>query len=390
MNPSVDTAPSDPAAAGRDAPHARFFPAMTRGQPTPLPVNNLDVLRAIAVLAVLVDHVLVTLGYKPSFVVWLGQAGVLAFFVHTSLVLMASLERDGGPARESWVRRFYVRRALRVYPLTIVVILLAVALRAPAGLPPESYTPRSLSVVMSNLALVQNLAGRRDVLIVLWTLPLEIQMYVVLPACFLIARRETRVWGIILLVAAGVGCSAVYQWGRTPAHPFMARLRLLEYVPCFLMGVVAYWLIRRRAGEPNLPAWTWPLIIAADVLLVGLAWVAWGHGGIMIALFCAVLGAAIPFVREASPSMFTRAANIIAVYSFGIYLLHMFALQLGFGVLHAQPLLTRMSVTALALCAWCFAAYHLIEKPGIAFARRILDRADRSAQTQTPSITAAV
>jgi len=361
---------------------------MTRGQPTPLPVNNLDILRAIAVLAVLVDHALVTLGYAPPFVVWLGQAGVLAFFVHTSLVLMASLERDGGPARESWVRRFYIRRALRVYPLTIVVILLAVALRAPAGLPPASYTPRSLSLVMSNLALVQNLAGRRDVLIVLWTLPLEIQMYAVLPACFLIARRETRVWGILLLIAAGVGCSAVYQWGRTPAHPFMVRLRLLEYVPCFLMGVAAYWLLRRRAREPILPAWSWPLIIGADILLVGLAWIAWAHAGIMIALFCAVLGVAIPFVRDARASVLTRAANTVAVYSFGIYLLHMFALQLGFGVFRGQPPLVRLLITALTLCASCFAAYHLIEKPGIAFARRLLDRADRPARTETPSVTA--
>jgi len=388
MNPPV--ASTHRGAIGRDDPHATVAPATTRVQPTRLPVNNLDVLRAIAVLAVLADHVLVTLGYERPFVVWLGQAGVLAFFVHTSLVLMASLERDGGPARESWVRRFYVRRALRVYPLTIAVILLAVALRAPAELPPASYTPRSLSVVMSNLALVQNLAGRRDVLIVLWTLPLEIQMYAVLPACFLIARRETRVWGMILLVAAGVACSAVYQWGRTPAHPFMVRLRLLQYVPCFLMGVVAYWLLRRRAGAPILPAWSWPLIVAGDILLVGLAWTAWGHGGTAIAIFCAVLGLAIPLVRDARPSVLTRAANTVAVYSFGIYLLHMFALQLGFGVFRGQPAPVRLLITALVLCASCFAAYHLIEKPGIAFARRLLDRADRAAEAQAPSVTAAV
>lgn len=363
---------------------------MPRSDATPLPVANLDILRALAVLAVLADHVLVTLGHREPLVVWLGQAGVLAFFVHTSLVLMASLERDGSPTREAWIRRFYVRRAWRVYPLTIVVVLVVVGLRLSADLPPNPYQPRSLGVVSSNLALVQNLTGHTNVLIVLWTLPLEIQMYAVLPLCFLIARQTQRVWPMAALLVVGVALSAIHEWGRYPAHliPGMGRLRLFEYVPCFLMGVLAYWMLRRRTRAPILPAWSWPLIIAADILVVGLAWRAWGQAWIMIAIFCAALGAAIPLVRDATASVVTRAANIVAVYSFGIYLLHMLALQFGFGLLRAQPLSIRLGATAVSLWAGCYLAYHLIEKPGIAFARRLLDRADRPAQTKTTSVTA--
>ena len=60
---------------------------------------NLDLLRAIAVLLVLAQHV----GSKMHIehIAWaptrcpLGLFGVLLFFVHTSLVLMYSMERSG-------------------------------------------------------------------------------------------------------------------------------------------------------------------------------------------------------------------------------------------------------------------------------------------------------
>ena len=68
---------------------------------------NLDILRAVAVLTVVVDHLVPTLrfhGYEvprsvQSLTLHIGHAGVLAFFVHTSLVLMYSLERTGGADR---------------------------------------------------------------------------------------------------------------------------------------------------------------------------------------------------------------------------------------------------------------------------------------------------
>ena len=92
---------------------------------------NLDILRAIAVLTVVVDHLVPTLrfhGYEVPHLVQLltlhiGNAGVLAFFVHNSLVLMYSLERAGGAGRGAWFWRFYLRRGLRIYPLALKAAL---------------------------------------------------------------------------------------------------------------------------------------------------------------------------------------------------------------------------------------------------------------------------
>src|SRR5690348_12512925 len=88
---------------------------------------NLDLLRAVAVLFVLISHCLRVAGLfdRPALRIWgisnLGHFGVLMFFIHTSLVLMMSLERlskSGG----STAARFYIRRAFRIYPLAIFAV----------------------------------------------------------------------------------------------------------------------------------------------------------------------------------------------------------------------------------------------------------------------------
>jgi peptidoglycan/LPS O-acetylase OafA/YrhL len=72
--------------------------------------RNLDLLRSLAVFFVVVSHI-------PHFVDWpllpysfdaLGRLGVAMFFVHTTLVLLQSLERHQAGASTS----FYVRRRL--------------------------------------------------------------------------------------------------------------------------------------------------------------------------------------------------------------------------------------------------------------------------------------
>ena len=56
----------------------------------------------------------------------IGEAGVLIFFVHTSYVLMGSLDRlrAEGFSGASLLKQFYLRRAFRIYPLAIAMLLI--------------------------------------------------------------------------------------------------------------------------------------------------------------------------------------------------------------------------------------------------------------------------
>src|SRR5436309_1935082 len=81
---------------------------------------NLDLLRATAVVLVAVFHALLYAGHLTREI---GEFGVLLFFVHTSLVLMFSLERQqlDYPTAPIFLT-FMVRRCFRVYPLSVLVV----------------------------------------------------------------------------------------------------------------------------------------------------------------------------------------------------------------------------------------------------------------------------
>ena len=81
----------------------------------------MDLLRSVAVLVVFFTHYFdLQYGFGATWtLLWhLGQLGVLIFFVHTSLVLMWSLERSS-LQRGKLVAPFFLRRAFRIYPLSI-------------------------------------------------------------------------------------------------------------------------------------------------------------------------------------------------------------------------------------------------------------------------------
>src|SRR5580698_5913169 len=113
---------------------------------------NLDLLRSVAVVTVLVAHVYGALNvrhYGPFY----GAFGVGLFFVHTVLVLMWSLER------RPQVLDFYVRRVARIYPLAIVVVLIAVTTHAKVNAFRDDgafflYSAPTFKQVLSHLLLV--------------------------------------------------------------------------------------------------------------------------------------------------------------------------------------------------------------------------------------------
>jgi peptidoglycan/LPS O-acetylase OafA/YrhL len=222
--------------------------------------------------------------------------------------------------------------------------------------------------IIANLALVQDLLGKRFVLGVLWTLPMELQMYVALPLCYLIARKPDFRWmAVLLLVGLAMPIIAAHGVNTIPG---IWRLQVLGFVPCFLAGVFAYWLLR-RARAALLPSWLWIPIIFADLVFGYFAYDVWTESWAVRAVFCAILGLAIPFVAEMRRSLLTRAAHTIATYSYGIYLLHPIALWFGFNVLRYQSPVVRVLGIAASLTLACLAAYHLIEKPGIKLGRTI-------------------
>ena len=95
--------------------------------------TNLDALRSLAVLSVVIQHLwhqcvdvhLCTYSHTVNDVLsTLSFTGVMFFFVHTCLVLMLSLQRSPEYKRGA---AFLVRRAFLIYPLSCATVLVAIA-----------------------------------------------------------------------------------------------------------------------------------------------------------------------------------------------------------------------------------------------------------------------
>jgi peptidoglycan/LPS O-acetylase OafA/YrhL len=317
---------------------------------------NLDLLRAVAVLTVYFSHILQMLGVEHIGLYSLnalGQSGVLVFFVHTSLVLMFSLERSS--IRRNWISAFYLRRAFRIYPLSIFAVVCTVVLAIPPR-PLDSYRWLGWHDFASNIGLMQNLTYSENALGPLWSLPLEVQMYVVLPALFLLTRALRRAWAAILilwLLSVGVALTPL-------AH---GRLSLLQYVPCFLGGVLAYSL---RLIKPRMAWYGWPLVIIAAYAIRGLGmragWVS-----------CLLLGFAIPWFAPIGAGWVRSASGIIARYSYGVYLSHIPIFWLCFVKLQVPPA-AQVTLCAALSMAIPAALFHAIEEPFIRIGQNISGR----------------
>jgi peptidoglycan/LPS O-acetylase OafA/YrhL len=325
---------------------------------------NLDFTRASAVLMVLVFHVLGFFGIRrfgPLDLQAMGLLGVLLFFVHTSFVLMLSLDRQlakFGPRRLFLM--FIVRRCFRIYPLSILVVSVIAFFKLPLTGPPwgMNWPPMSGRDILSNLFLLQNITGSPSIPGPLWSLPFEMQMYLFLPGLFLLAARLKS--ALTLAVACLVVTAAVLLWIYS-GHGYH-----LKYVPCFLPGILAYKLSLR----PGLgwPFRGWALLlwssVAAFMTLRSLE-AGW--------IVCFILGACISQFAELSSPWLRRTSHLLARYSYGIYLTHCFCLWFAFDKLGVLPRSGQWLVFAVTVFLIPVILYHSLELPLIKAGRRIAE-----------------
>jgi peptidoglycan/LPS O-acetylase OafA/YrhL len=339
------------------------------GPPSKEVSANLDLLRAIAVMSVFSTHLISATLHDRSFGS-LGRFGVIIFFVHTSFVLMASLQRlertassDSSLALAFWIRRFF-----RIYPLAVLFVILVAVFRIPPS-PGQTYAWVGLKSFLANLALIQNLIVSKEILGVLWSLPLEVQMYVILPFAYFAIRGDRRyrslaLWMLSVLLALTL---PMINW----------RLGVFRYAPCFTSGVVAFDLIRSKRWKWKLPAWVWPIGIFTAIALFG------PHDDISLPhkmyrawALSLLLGGLFAIVEEGQSNWMHRIFHWIAEHSYGIYLSHSVVLSIVFYGMENFPLWAQIAALIVGAAGIPAVLYVSIEEPlilaGGHVARRLL------------------
>lgn len=154
--------------------------------------RDIQGLRALAVLLVVFYHA--GWGFSGGFV------GVDVFFVVSGFVITGMLLREFDSSGSIRLRLFYARRARRLLPalalLLVVVLVASTWILSPFG--QQQWAARTAAAAcafVANLYLYTSLAGyfapaaETNPFLHLWTLSVEEQFYLVLPAVLLVALR---------------------------------------------------------------------------------------------------------------------------------------------------------------------------------------------------------
>ncbi len=218
---------------------------------TPGHRDDIDGLRAIAVLAVLAYHAFPQA--LPG-----GFVGVDGFFVISGYLITGILLRAQAEGRFSlW--QFYQRRVNRIFPALLLVLTVTLLVGCLAFMPPEL---RQLGLhVDAGAAFVANIllwreAGYFDAaaqfkpLLHLWSLGIEEQFYLLWPLCLLLWRRPGR--GLLATSAGLFALSlAVSVWGsagQPEASFYLLHTRTWELM---LGALLAQWQRHASPGDES-------------------------------------------------------------------------------------------------------------------------------------------
>ena len=328
--------------------------------------NNFNLVRFLAAFTVLWSHsyaLTVGPGAEP-WVRWIGYtpAGIAvdAFFITSGFLVTASLLRLDD------FKAFVRARALRIFPALIACVALSVFVLGPMVTTSTGYwsSAETWRYLWSNATLwraeyalpgVFDTLPRTAVNGSLWTLPIEVRLYLALLVAslcgVLTAKRYVLPW---LLALAGAAC---FAWWRAPLPAWLAND--LWCVAFFITGT-ALWLVRDRVRL------SWVGVVALLALAAATRGTPW-FAAAYFALVC--YGTLwLAFVRRGPPATHHDL-------SYGLYLYGWPAAQLVQLYSPGAPLhnLAWASVCALALAAL---SWFLVERPAL--------RLKRAFGTKTP------
>jgi len=232
-------------------------------------------------------------------------------------------------------------------------LCIAVALLCRVPWEPDARFEWPLSVdVIRNLTLTQNFAPGHPISGPMWSLPYEIQMYVLLPGIWWFVRKYSTD-GVWVLAFAAIIIATAERVFVSPT------VWITCFFPCFMGGVLAFATYTRRAIFPAL-LWPlaigllWPLAIATSKIVPPInEW-----------LLCLLLGFSIPLFHQLKKGLVSTAASLVARYSYAIYLSHQALLWLCFRRISA-PRGIQWAVFAIVSVLLPVLLYHVVEAPMI-------------------------
>ncbi len=291
-------------------------------RPTWLPsyIPELQGLRGIAVLAVVVYHCHPRLeGTWIHYASLWGWAGVNLFFVLSGFLITSILLE----AREKprYFRNFYARRALRIWPV-YVLVLVVVYLEAPWFIGPTILQAVKAAPWLAYIFFVQNLfhLSLPPAIGPTWSLAIEEQYYFLWAPLVRFLRRP---WMLAVVLSAALMGSPLMRMTHlawiTPTHT-LTHLDGIAWGSLLALGLHKLPLSRR--------IWLWMGLIALPLGVLAAATVAGGTAFLDSALAVGFAGAVLASIASTgarNPLNAVLRRGPLAFYgriSYGLYMTH--------------------------------------------------------------------
>ena len=286
----------------------------------PAQLPELDGLRGLAVLGVIFYHCSPRLlGTWVHYASLWGWAGVNLFFVLSGFLITSILLQSLGKPR--YFRNFYGRRALRILPV-YVLVLVVVYLSAPWFIGPTITEAVKAAPWLAYIFFVQNLfhLALPPAIGPTWSLAIEQQYYLLWAPLVRFTGRAWMLTAILLcaLVASPLLRLANYHW-LNPTHTLI-HLDGIAWGSLLALGLFTLPLSRR--------AWLWIGLAGLVLGIAAAATIAGGTSFLDSALAVGFAGAVLASIAATGARNPINAAlrrGPLAFYgriSYGLYMIH--------------------------------------------------------------------
>ena len=333
---------------------------------------DIDGLRAIAVLAVVIFHINASL--LPG-----GFAGVDIFFVISGFLITGNIIKDARSSQGFLWGEFYRRRILRILPVLLVVLLVTLLVGQFVLLPSDlnKLSLSSLAAVFSaaNIYFAYFLDtgyfaddSALQPLLHLWSLGVEEQFYLFWPIILVaLLSRFSRVPLLLFTLLLAIASFALAEM-LLASQPMFSYYMLPARAGELLIGaLLAIWL---RTGHVELAKWMRMLLgIVGMVLIVcSLVWVTEDMGFPGVNALPSTLGAAFIIcagsggVTGVSRVLALRPMVLVGLISYSLYLWHWPVLAFYRYIYGAVGPLAGVGLFGVMLLL-SVASYRWVEKP---------------------------
>lgn len=346
-------------------------------------IPSLDGIRGLAVLLVVAFHFLPRTGLGAfGEIASFGWAGVDAFLVLSGFLITGILYRQRG--RPRFFRNFYLRRALRLFPLYYFILCLAFLLTPFLHIHWKlGQIPFFFYAANMVLSYDQALGGLGPLNFRhFWTLALEEQFYLIWP--WIIGSRISRA-GLLKVCAAGIAVAVTVRLALAPfpwAHWFI-YYSLPTRMDSLLIGAALALISLPTIRTAHLSLLFAGLVYLAVVWKAGSLWflsrpmMSIGYTAQAV-LFASLIVLAL-HPRTFSQRVFSsRPLRFYGKYSYGIYLWHSllfdqfdrFSVRVAQCIsIHFVASLTSFAAILLGSTLVAMASYHLLEEPFLTLKR---------------------